>query len=306
MARVRRALMIVNPKSRQGSADLADVRTFLEHRGLVLSDAAPDGAAALAKCIEAHAGKVECVVLGGGDGTLNSAARALMDAKLALGILPLGTANDLARTLGLPTDLHEAAAVIADGYVQRVDIASVNGLYFFNGADIGLGVCVTKRLDAQTKRHWGVLAYGHGVLRAWRENRAFSARIRCDGREERLRVIQLKIANGKYYGGGMTALEDAAIDDERLDLLAVRPQGFISMVKLAPALRRGTARKRPGIEVRSAREIDIITDRAMEVSADGEITTTTPAKFRILPRAVSIYVPAPEDARVKGEEPCSS
>ncbi|HEX2139255.1 MAG TPA: lipid kinase [Woeseiaceae bacterium] len=287
----RRALWIVNPKSRHGSSDLAEVRDLLEHRGFVLRDAAPEGAAAIAKCIEEHAGRVDFVVVGGGDGTLSSAAGALAAGRLTLGILPLGTANDLSRTLGLPTDLRAAAAVIADGYTRRIDVGVVNGVHFFNAADIGLGTRVAARLDRRTKRRWGALAYAHSLLGAWREHRAFSARIRCDGRDEQFRVIQLKIGNGKYYGGGMAVLEDAAIDDGRLDLIAVRPQGLIGMLSLAPALRGGSLRGNPRVKVRSAREIAVRTRRRMPVSTDGEITTATPAVFRVLPGAVTVCVP---------------
>lgn len=288
----RRVLMIINPKSRQGSADLAEVRGLLEARGLRLHQETPGDAAGVAQLIDAHAGETDCIILGGGDGTLNCAAGALVSSGLPLGILPLGTANDLARTLGLPTDVREAAAVAADGHVKQIDVGCVNGVHFFNAADIGLGARVTALLDRGTKSRWGVLAYPRSLLGAWRKNRAFTARVRCDGRVETLRVIQLKIANGKYYGGGMSVLDDAAIDDERLDLLAIRPQGMLSLLRLAPALRAGAARGTPHVKVRSGRRIDISTRRRMDVSTDGEITTATPAQFSILPRAVKVYVPA--------------
>lgn len=289
----RRALLIVNASSRQGGTDLAEVRALLESRGMHLRQATPGDAGGIAVLIEKHASDVDCIVLGGGDGTLNCAAGALVASKLPLGILPLGTANDLVRTLGLPGDVRQAAAVIADGYAKDIDVGCVNSVHFFNAADIGLGTRVTARLDRDTKSRWGVLAYPRSLLGAWRDNRAFTARIRCDGRNERLRVIQLKIANGRYYGGGMSVLEDAAIDDDRLDLLAIRPQGMLSLLRLAPALRAGTVRGNPLIKVRSGREIDISTRRPMDVSTDGEITTATPARFSILAGAVKVYVPAP-------------
>ncbi|MGH8495553.1 MAG: lipid kinase [Gammaproteobacteria bacterium] len=300
----RRALWIVNPKSRQGSTDLAEARALLERGGIRLREAVPDDATDVARSIEAHAGEVDCVIVGGGDGTLNCAAPAIVDRKLPLGILPLGTANDLARTLGLPTGLREAAGVIVNGHARKIDIGRANDVYFFNAADIGLGARVTARLDRGTKRRWGMLAYPRALLGAWRGNRAFSAQIRCDDREETVRAIQLKIANGKYYGGGASVLEDAAIDDERLDLLAIRPQGMLDLLRLAPAVRVGAARASPRVDVRSARKIDISTRRRMEISTDGEITTATPARFRVVPRAVTVYVPAPARVAIRGDEAC--
>ncbi|HUO83369.1 MAG TPA: lipid kinase [Gammaproteobacteria bacterium] len=288
----RRALLIVNPKSRRGDTDLEAARRTLEERGIDLRQETPGDAAGVVRLIESRAGEVDCVVLGGGDGTLNCAAAALVAARLPLGILPLGTANDLARTLGLPMDAAAAAAVIADGHVKPIDVGRVNDVHFFNAADIGLGTRVTAHLDRRTKSRWGVLAYPRSLLRAWRDNRAFTAEIDCDGRRELLRVIQIKIANGKYYGGGMSVLEDAAIDDQRLDLLAIRPQGILSLLRLAPALRAGEARDSRGVQVRSGRKVSVLTAYPMQVSTDGEITSATPAHFAVMAGAIEVYVPA--------------
>lgn len=98
-----RALLLVNRKSRQGGAQPA--AEILKQAGLDVIEQAPDSKAALANAIRQHKSQVDLVVVGGGDGSLNAAAEALVETQLPLGILPLGTANDLARTLGLPTDL---------------------------------------------------------------------------------------------------------------------------------------------------------------------------------------------------------
>lgn len=292
----RRALLIVNSKSRRGDADLAAARRQLEERGVDLREETPGDAAGVGRLIESRAGEVDCVVLGGGDGTLNCAAAALVAAGLPLGILPLGTANDLARTLGLPMDAAAAAAVIADGHVKPIDVGRVNDVHFFNAADIGLGTRVTAHLDRRTKSRWGVLAYPRSLLYAWQDNRPFTAEIVCDGRRDLLQVIQIKVANGKYYGGGMSVLEDAAIDDQRLDVLAIQPQGIMSLLRLAPALRAGGARGSPGVQVRSGSEISVITPYPMQVSTDGEITSSTPAHFTVLAAAIQVYVPAHDGA----------
>lgn len=109
--------------------------------------------------IRSMRGRVDRVILGGGDGTLNPSAAGLRDSGLPLGILPLGTANDLARTLGVPEDPERAAAVIADGRTTRLDLGYVNGRPFFNVASLGLSVDITRRLTKVMKRRWGRLAY---------------------------------------------------------------------------------------------------------------------------------------------------
>ena len=95
------------------------------------------------EAIRRECGAVDLVILAGGDGTMNSAVDALVECKLPLGILPTGTANDLARTLEIPTDLAAAAAVIGAGRRHAIDLGCVNGKYFFNAASIGLSAEVT-------------------------------------------------------------------------------------------------------------------------------------------------------------------
>ncbi|MBY0514894.1 MAG: hypothetical protein K2P78_13385, partial [Gemmataceae bacterium] len=151
----RRALLVVNRGSRSGEASHAAAVRHLTRLGFDLVDAAPQ--APVADAIRTHAAGVELVVLGGGDGTLNAAADALAAAGKPVGVLPLGTANDLARTLGLPTDLAAAAQVIADGHTRRIDLGRVNGRPFFNVASIGLSVAVTRRLSKGSKGWLGVV-----------------------------------------------------------------------------------------------------------------------------------------------------
>jgi diacylglycerol kinase family enzyme len=97
--------------------------------------------------IRRYSDRVDLIVIGGGDGTLNAAADGLVDIQLPLGILPLGTANDLARTLGLPKTLSGACGVIAQGRRQAIDLGWVNGKHFFNVASLGLSVKITQQLS---------------------------------------------------------------------------------------------------------------------------------------------------------------
>src|SRR3546814_10029617 len=122
--RRRRALLVINESSRQGQV-LAESAAGMLERDLDLRRELCPRPDDLQAAIRRAAGSVDLVVLGGGDGTLNSAAPALVETGLPLGILPLGTANDLARTLGLPTDLAKAVQGIVDGDVRRLDLGEV-------------------------------------------------------------------------------------------------------------------------------------------------------------------------------------
>jgi YegS/Rv2252/BmrU family lipid kinase len=288
----RRALLIVNERSRQGAEAAEAAAALLAGHGLQLLRERPPEGEGLDTTIRRHAGAVDLVVLGGGDGTLNAAAPALRDTGLPLGILPLGTANDLARTLGIPTDLADAARVVAEGRVRRIDLGEVNGRPFFNVASIGLSVAMTRELTGGLKRRWGRLGYALATFRALARLRPFRAEIRHDGQVLRVRTIQVSVGNGRHYGGGMTVDEAAAIDDGLLHLYSVEVASLWKLALIYPAFRAG----RHGMlrEVRSiaAPEFVLRTRRQRRVNTDGEITTRTPARFRVLRDALAVIVPA--------------
>jgi diacylglycerol kinase family enzyme len=155
----RRALLIVNVKARQGQDALNDIKAECDQAGVSLLQVGCSRREDLADIIRTHATEVDVVLIGGGDGTLNAAAPGLMDTGLPLAILPLGTANDLARTLGIPSDIKEAVRLAVTGTARRIDLGEVNGIFFFNVASIGLSVELARELTREMKRRWGVLGY---------------------------------------------------------------------------------------------------------------------------------------------------
>jgi len=287
-----RALLIANRHSRTGTADLSAVRAVLASHGLEVVERQCERSADVPDTIRRERAGVDLVVLAGGDGTMNAAADALVESRLPLGILPTGTGNDLARTLDIPTDLEAAATVIGVGRRHRVDLGWVNGKHFFNAASIGLSAEVTRHHTKERKRRYWVFAYVLSLRDAWRHTRPFRARLTCDGRSIRLRAIQITVGNGRHYGGGMTVREDAAIDDGWLDVYCLRPGSFWSLLALFPALRLGRLRHRESVHVMRGRRIEVHTRRRLPVNTDGELTTRTPAEFRVLPGALEVLVPA--------------
>jgi diacylglycerol kinase (ATP) len=287
----RAALLFVNVDSRQGAADVAPAIETLRAGGVRLLDQRPPDVGQLGAWILEHRGDVDMVIIGGGDGTLNAAAEALVQTGLPLGILPLGTANDLARTLGIPTQLAGAARVIAEGCSHRIDLGRVNGKHFFNVASLGLSVHIARELRVDIKRRWGVLGYPLTLWRTVEAHRAFGAEIRCDETRMRLRAMQISVGNGRHYGGGMTIAADAEIDDGALDLVSLAPQGLWGLIANLPTLRWG--RHGNGGQVRHwrCRELEIRTRRPIPINTDGEVTTRTPARIDVVPGAVPVFVP---------------
>lgn len=287
----RRALLLVNHHSRRGQETLSQVINQLQALGFDLVEESTEKPQQIAEIIWSYRDRVDLVIVGGGDGTLNAALEGLVNTQLPLGILPLGTANDLARTLRIPQSIPKACEVIAQGHLQWIDLGRVNDKHFFNVASLGLSVEITRRLNKTAKRFWGVLAYAVAAIKViWRAN-PFYAEIRTGETSIQVRTIQIAVGNGRYYGGGMAVAEDAAINDERLDLYSLEYHHWWQILMVLPAMRRGTQAEWPGVRTLQGTEIEIYTRKPHPINADGEIVTYTPAKFSLVPKAVAVFVP---------------
>ena len=288
----QRALLLMNVHARQGQKQLSEAVNRLQALGLELIEESTEAPHELPKVIRRYQNQVDLVIVGGGDGTLNAAADGLVDTQLPLGILPLGTANDLARTLGIPTSLPEACEIIARGQIQRIDLGWVNGKHFFNVASMGLSVQITAQLTQEVKRRWGVLAYAITALPIIWQARPFRAEIRLNDKSILVKTIQIAVGNGRYYGGGMAVVDDATIDDQRLDLYSLELQHWWQILTLLPAMRQGRHIKSPEVRALCGQEIEVYTRKPRPINTDGEITTHTPAIFRVIPEAIAVMVPA--------------
>lgn len=285
----QRALFLVNRSARSGAEAHEQARRLLEEGGLSLVEE-PQGND-LSDMIRAHRNDVDLVVVGGGDGTLNHAIAGLVDTKLPLGILPLGTANDLARTLGIPTDLSAASKIILAQKSQVVDVGMVNDRHFFNVASLGLTVRLTRRLGKESKKRWGPLAYPLTAARILLEAEPFLVRVRAGTEAFEVEAVQIAIGNGRHYGGGMTIAEDASISDHLLDFCSIEATSRLGILKLLPAMRAGKFQNEKWARSFKALRIELQTQRPHEISTDGEITTRTPAVFQVIPSSVRVLVP---------------
>lgn len=294
-----RVLVAINRRARHGNSDLDDAIGVLEAHFGAIEKIDLTGPEALQSAL-ADAGRVaalEFVVIGGGDGTVSSAVPAVLEAGKPLAVLPLGTANDFARTLGLPEAPKAAAEVITRGRTRRIDLGLVNGRPFLNAAGIGFNVGLQRDLAPWLKRSLGPLAYPVGVILRWRRHRPFTVSFR--GRAgmadtpapHSLRAIQVTVANGRHYGGGMTAEQDARIDDGLLDVVIVLPRPWWRHVASAIRLRRGVYSEKAAVRAERWAGFELLTRRPMRIATDGEPTATTPATFGVLRQKLEVVVP---------------
>lgn len=289
----RRALLLLNPGARQGEEGADEVRAGLERHGFALveePEATPDRFPGI---IARHRDTVDMVIVGGGDGTLNAAVQGLVGTGLPLGIIPLGTANNVARTLAIPTGVADAAAVVAAGNLRRIDLGQVNDRYFFTTASLGLSVRITEELSGEHKRRWGALAYALTAARVLATTPSFHAEIRWAGGVRSSRTLQIVVGNGRYYGAALPVTEDAAIDDARLDLYSLEVRGWWELPALLPALRLGRHGEKRRVKALRAMSFDVSTRTPHDIDVDGEIGARTPAHFRVVPSVLEVFAPVP-------------
>lgn len=286
-----RALLLINRQSRQGEANAQAARDALQALDVevLLGDfEKPEDVSAE---IDEYADDVDVIVLGGGDGTLNLAAEAVMRSEKPMGVLPLGTANDFARTLLIPNELQAACRNVVEGVTHRVDLGQCNDVYFVNVASIGLAVRACEYRSDVAKKWLGPLGYASNVFSAYRDTEPFEAEVRCGEERHRLHSIQLAIGNGRYFGGGLAVTSDAALDDGRLDLYSLKPASLGKLIGMLPSLVRGPDKSVQGVQLLEGTEFHVSTGKPMPINTDGEILTETPATFRVLPGALAVKVP---------------
>ncbi|MCL7998216.1 lipid kinase [Brucella sp. 21LCYQ03] len=287
----RRALLIVNPKARNGEGFNRDMRSILENGGLSLIEKTAKDDESVSDVIRAN-NNVDMVIVGGGDGTLNVAARGLVDTKLPLAILPLGTANDFARTIGIPADPTEATRQLLTYQQLPIDLGEVNGHLYFNVASIGFSAELAQKLSADAKKKWGKLGYAIAAARILARSELFTAYLEHDGITEQIKTLQVSVGNGKFYGGGMAVEKDATIDDGKLDFYSLEVDHWWKLLRLLPSLRQGTQSKWDDVRAFPTTEVIIRTKKPRPVNTDGELSTWTPAHFKLHRRAINAFRPA--------------
>ena len=298
----RRVALVVNVQARRGEDDFERARIALVRAGVLVAAAhrVTDPRELPARVEdEVRAGATD-VVVGGGDGTLSAAAGRLAGRGVALGVLPLGTANDFARTLGVPPGLDGAAAVVAAGVRRTVDLGWAGERAFLNAASVGVSSALTHRLrGSRWKRIAGPLAYGVAGAAAARELPPFRARLAVDGARTELDALQVVIGNGRWHGGGRLVAPGAAPDDETLDVYVLRARSgrrathLLALARHAVLLLAGRHLEHPDVVHARARRVELETDPPLDVDADGELSGKTPVVVRVAPGALEVLAATP-------------
>lgn len=238
------------------------------------------------------------VVVIGGDGTVQEVVNGLLarPSPLELGIVPLGSGNDLARSLGLPNELASAWRVAVGNETRPIDVARAqNGdgmeRWFASAGGIGFDAQVAAAMSE--RRGWQAGRAGY-LLTTLNELRRFTnrpIRLTVDGTTSDHDILLVAIANGAYYGGGMRIAPDAQPDDGLLDLCIVGNVSRLTAIRQLPNLYRGTHTHHPQVSMQVGREIVVEGDAATRVHLDGEPFGSLPLRFSIHAGALEVAAP---------------
>jgi diacylglycerol kinase (ATP) len=307
----RRTALVVNVRSRRGRRHYPAVCRQLSVAGLDLLDLHPVADPrrlpdALAAAADSGA---DLVVVGGGDGTLSEATHQLAHRDVCLGVLPLGTTNNFARSLGLPLHLPGALRILVEGKVADVDLGHVAGRHFANLTSLGLSVQVAEHVPHQLKRILGRAAYPLTALALLPGHRPFTARLRVtdpndasDGTDVDDRVVddavhelvthQLNIANGSHHAGRAIA-RDTGLDDRQLVVYRLGDAHRLRLT-LATVRQAVTGPRRPLAHTPflTTRHVWLQTDPPMQLDVDGEIRGHTPAQITLEANALRVMLGA--------------
>ena len=208
------------------------------------------------------------------------------------GVLPLGTANDFARTLSLPETPLEAAEVALGPRTHRIDVGLVNGHPFLNVASVGVATKVSKLQSKDLKRSLRVLSYAVSFREAIRDAKPFRVSIEVDDHSYwKGMVHQVSVGNGRFHGGGLLVAETAAIDDGQLNVYVVRPGTVLELVACVASLKFGLGGEFEALKRQAAKTVTLKTSRPKDINVDGDIRTKTPAEFSVARRALEVAIP---------------
>ncbi|MDZ4734954.1 MAG: YegS/Rv2252/BmrU family lipid kinase [Rhodospirillaceae bacterium] len=292
-----RIAIIFNPiaGSRRRRRRLAAAIRVLRRLGcrIALHRTTAHGDAALLAAAIARDGRTDTLMIAGGDGTIADAAHGLAtcaaDKLPALAILPLGTANVLAREIGLPRDPEAQAAIAAAGPMMTVALAQANGRHFLLMAGAGFDAHVVAGIDVAFKRRVGKIAYVFEMLRQLGRFPFGTYRVAIDG--EPHFVASVVVTRGRLYGGSFVLAPDARLDEAALHVCCFEHGGRFWAVLYAMALGIGLLPRMPGFTIRRAQRVRIEGVPGEPLQADGDTIGSLPVEIAMTDKSLGLVVP---------------
>lgn len=323
---VKRVRLIMNPISgdeQPNPMKLPDIIAAMEAEDLRadLAFTKPDESPALIAQQAVEEG-YDMVVVGGGDGTVSEVAKGLIHSPIPLGIVPIGTYNNIAHSLNLPNDITEACQVLARGEIKCIDVGQANDEhYFFEAAGVGLDAALFPLGEEIKGGRWGrmlqaaqlAMTYEPQRLRIYLDRPIAEARLvpprkrylrglRFTQRELRFSALLVVIANGPYYGTGFTVAPDAVMDDGLLTISVFRNFSKWELIRHFWSISRGQYHYSPKIETYRAAEVRLTSSAKLPVHIDGHSIGEVPVTLKSIQQALKVIIPAANAPTYKPED----
>ena len=292
MTSIRSAAMIVNAKSRRGQKLFEQACGALAGLPFPVDAHAVEHPEELEATVERALAKTpDLVILGGGDGTISGLVDLLVGKGVTLAVLPLGTANSFARSLGLPLDIAGAVEVIRTGRPRRIDLGMIDDDYFANCAAMGISPQIAETVPHNLKKVLGRVGYLGWA--AWRFLRfcPFTLVVGEGAAATRLKVVEVRISNGSFHGG--TQLVDSAdLQSGEIVVQAVVGHAKRYLLRHWAAAVIGHELRHLDTREFRGRSLRVATEPPLPISIDGEVLATTPVTARIAAGAIEVLAPA--------------
>ncbi|GCE13967.1 diacylglycerol/lipid kinase family protein [Tengunoibacter tsumagoiensis] len=242
---------------------------------------------------QAAAEGADLIIAAGGDGTLHAVAGGLVDTQSTLGILPMGTMNNIARSLKIPEDLDEACHIIANGATSLIDVGKMNDHIFLEVAGIGLEAALFPAAEEVKSKHW--LSNIHGVFKGLGTLFSFQPTkytVSFDGRRSRtFHAIQISICNSPFYGARLQFAPNAVMDDGFLDVLIYKNFSKLDYLRHAISISQGRRALATKVTQRKIKTLHVDAALAVDVHADGVPKGHTPVSISIQSSVLHVRVP---------------
>ena len=290
-------MVIANPASRNGSRLAVLARSALEARGVTCDLSLTERPGHAAELAADHGEHYDALFAVGGDGTAAEVAGALAGTDGVLGVLPGGTGNLLARSLGIPLSLNRAVAALLGGEIIAIDLGRMgDGRRFAMAAGVGIDAAMVAETQSELKQRLGVLAYvimgTRAAIRAVLRRQVFVVRLTVDGVVHERKAIAVMIANfGTVLGDRITLGPGIRADDGLLDACVFAPNSMFGAIRIMWRMVSRDFRPDSDVLYARGREIRIETDPPMRMQADGEMIGSTPYDFTAEAGVVRVLVP---------------
>lgn len=292
--------IIANPVSGRGRARRTGERVadLLHERGVyvdLMMSGAPGDCERLAR--EALARGVRQVAACGGDGTVHEVVNGLANSDAVLGVVPCGRGNDLARALGLSSDVEDVVNALVHGMDRAIDLGKVGDRFFATVASLGFDTAVAQRMRNQglgfltrALKVGGTVSYGLTVLRTLVGYQSPFVRLRGDFGVFDGRILLAATANAPFYGSGIKIVPDAVVDDGVLDVCIVADVSRWTVLRMFLRAYSGAHVGHSAVRVVQTRTLQIESDDPLWIFADGEPMCEVPAKIEVVPGALKVKV----------------